>query len=89
MPATSPIRGRRRVRQAEFIRLAVSIFGPKWKKPTGRLVGRTSKMVRNYAAGSFDIPDAIMDVLRQDEQQPDASIRDQIRMCCLQIKRED
>ena len=65
MPATSPIRGKRRVRKAEFIRLAVSIFGPKWKRPTGRLVGRTSKMVRNYAAGSFDIPDTIMDVLKK------------------------
>ena len=55
----------RKARAAEFVRLGLSIYGLDWKRPTARLVGRSSKMVRIYATGSTDIPDKIMDALRR------------------------
>ncbi len=55
----------RKARAAEFLRLALSVYGLDWKKPTARLVDRSPKMVRIYATGSTEIPDKIMDALRK------------------------
>ena len=55
----------RKARAAEFVRLALSVYGLEWKKPTSRLVDRSPKMLRIYAAGTTEIPDKVMDTLRR------------------------
>jgi hypothetical protein len=50
--------------QAEFAERAEILFGKNWRKPLGRQIERSPRMIRNYAAGAR-IPPDIADKLRR------------------------
>lgn len=66
--------------QAEFTERAETLYGKNWRKPLGRLIERSPRMIRNYAGGSR-IPPEIADKIRRytDIGETGFLIRDAIR----------
>jgi hypothetical protein len=53
-----------RMKKSEFVGLCRAIWGPYWKRPAARALGRDPKMMRRYESGDSPVPTDVAHRLR-------------------------